>query len=148
MPLNEIKHYTTEKLSIYPYNRGARYAKYDQVQHLVFFAENVIYVNELICNTKKLTILKTREGVLYKRSNGYPFGSRPPLITDFFPMKTPVTQGVSSLCIVVHCSLPYIFATNQLVYDLRYKPISLQSSLLAIWFSIFATSKQVYDLRY
>lgn len=27
--LNEIKHYTTEKLSIYPYNRGARYAKYD-----------------------------------------------------------------------------------------------------------------------
>lgn len=52
--LNEIKHYTTEKLSIYPYNKGARYAKYDQVQELVFFAENVIYVNELICNTKNL----------------------------------------------------------------------------------------------
>lgn len=64
------KHYTTEKLSIYPYNRGARYAKYDQVQQLVFFAENVIYVNELICNTKNLQSWKLEKEFCTKGQTG------------------------------------------------------------------------------
>lgn len=86
--LNEIKHYTTEKLSIYPYNRGARYAKYDQVQHLVFFAENVIYVNELICNTKTYNLENQRTSSVQKVKR-VPFWQPPAINNRFFSYENP-----------------------------------------------------------
>lgn len=124
---------------------------------IFFYPNNVIYVHELICNTKTLQSGKLEKEFSIRKVKGYPFGSRPPLVSDFFRWK-PRLHKASVRYVLVHIarhrtsSLPInwftIFATSQLVYFLFQQPICLLSLLLANRLTIFATSQLVYDLRY